>query len=73
MGYFWIYFLAIVCVFSLSVFLMTLSSNVVLVRKLNLPNKSLSVNWLLIIFSLVSLGLLVYLFYLLKVQLGIMA
>ncbi|MBP1042453.1 hypothetical protein I6N95_15650 [Vagococcus sp. BWB3-3] len=72
MGYFWIYYLAVLCLFSLSVFLITLSPSVTAVKRLKLAKSSLLINWLFVLFSIVSLSLLVYLFYILKVQLEIM-
>lgn len=72
MAYFWIYYLAAVCLLSLTIFLATFSKSVVSIKKLHVKKNSLFVNWLLIFYSIISLGLVIYLFYLLKLQLSLL-
>lgn len=66
--YLWIYILGAVASVSLLFFLVTLSRDVFLVRRLRKKRLSLALNFNFLIISIVSLSLIIYLFILLKDQ-----
>ncbi|OTN83838.1 hypothetical protein A5819_003657 [Enterococcus sp. 7E2_DIV0204] len=66
--YLWIYILGGVASVSLIFFLGTLSKDVFLARKLKKKKLDLAVNFSLLVVSIASLGLIIYLFVLLKDQ-----
>lgn len=66
--YLWVYILGALASVSLLFFLVTLSRDVFLVRKLRKKRVSLALNFNFLIISIVSLSLIIYLFILLKDQ-----
>ncbi|MBO0439835.1 hypothetical protein [Candidatus Enterococcus ikei] len=66
--YLWIYILGGIASASLLFFLVTLSRDVFLVRKLRKKKLDLAFNFSLLAVSITSLGLIIYLFVLLKDQ-----
>ncbi|EOL49888.1 hypothetical protein [Enterococcus caccae] len=66
--YLWIYILGGIASASLLFFLVTLSRDVFLVKKLRKKKLDLAFNFSLLAVSIVSLGLIIYLFVLLKDQ-----
>ncbi|MGX7244557.1 hypothetical protein ACWOC1_06880 [Enterococcus quebecensis] len=66
--YLWIYILGGLTSVSLLFFLLTLSRDVFLVRKLRKKKEELAVNFSLLAVSITSLALIIYLFILLKDQ-----
>lgn len=66
--YLWIYILGGIASTSLLFFLVTLSRDVFLVRKLRKKKLDLAFNFTLLAVSIASLGLIIYLFVLLKDQ-----
>ena len=66
--YLWIYILGGIASASLLFFLVTLSRDVFLVRKLQKKKLDLAFNFSLLAVSITSLGLIIYLFVLLKDQ-----
>ncbi|EOL50920.1 hypothetical protein [Enterococcus caccae] len=66
--YLWIYILGGIASASLIFFLVTLSRDVFLARKLKKKKFDLAVNFSLLVVSIASLGLIIYLFVLLKDQ-----
>lgn len=68
MNYLWVYILTIIAILSLGFFLATFSKDMYLTRKLKLKKTSLWLNFSLLLISLMSLGLIIYLFSSLKEQ-----
>lgn len=68
MDYLWVYILAFISIASVSMFILTFSKDLYLTRKLKLKKISLLINFSLLITSLASLSLVIYLFSLLKEQ-----
>ncbi|MGX7243619.1 hypothetical protein ACWOC1_02080 [Enterococcus quebecensis] len=68
MDYLWVYILGGITSSSLLFFLVTLSRDVFLVRKLRKKRLDLAINFSLLIVSIASLSLIIYLFVLLKDQ-----
>ncbi|WP_207695808.1 hypothetical protein DOK67_0001478 [Enterococcus sp. DIV0212c] len=66
--YLWIYILGGIASASLIFFLVTLSRDVFLARKLKKKKLDLTVNFTLLVVSIASLALIIYLFVLLKDQ-----
>lgn len=72
MDYLWMFFLGGIAVLSLVIFLITLSRDTFLVKKLKQKKSVLSVNFSLLLITLSSLGIIVYLFNLLRTQIEIL-
>ncbi|WP_207695944.1 hypothetical protein DOK67_0001098 [Enterococcus sp. DIV0212c] len=72
MQYIWLYILGGACVLLLFLFFLNLATNVSLVKKLNLKRKNLILDGSLLMCSLVSGGLFIYLFLILKDQLNVL-
>ncbi|MFW7420187.1 hypothetical protein ACODH8_08230 [Vagococcus fluvialis] len=70
--YLWVFILSIIALFSAGVFLGTISKSSGLVKKLKLPKSSLLLNFVLLIISLVNIGLIVYVFILVKDQISLL-
>lgn len=70
--YLWIYILGGIASVTLINFLITLSRDVFLVRKLKLKKTNLVVNFCLLLLTLASLALIIYLFVLLKDQIKLL-
>ena len=70
--YLWVFILSIIALFSAGVFLWTISKSSGLVKKLKLPKSSLLLNFVLLIISLVNIGLIVYVFILVKDQISLL-
>lgn len=68
MDYLWVYILAAISIVSVGVFIATFSKDLYLTRKLKLNRSSLLLDFSLLVTSLVSLSLVIYLFVLLKEQ-----
>lgn len=66
--YIWVYLLGAVAASSLLFFLGTLSKDIFYVRKLRKNKQELLINFSLLLVSIVSVGLIIYLFILLKDQ-----
>lgn len=71
MDFLWVYILGIVSAVSIISFIMTFSKDVKLVQKLRLNKKSLMINFSLLVSSSISIGLVIYLFSLLKNQIDL--
>ncbi|MEG0286208.1 MAG: hypothetical protein RR494_09095 [Vagococcus sp.] len=70
--YLWVFILSIIALFSAGVFLGTISKSSGLVKKLKLPKSSLLLNFVLLMISLVNIGLIVYVFILVKDQISLL-
>ena len=70
--YLWVFILSIISLFSAGVFLGTISKSSGLVKKLKLPKSSLLLNFVLLMISLVNIGLIVYVFILVKDQISLL-
>lgn len=70
--YLWVYLLGGVGALSLVLFLSTLSKDALLVKRLRKSRRSLSINFSLVVVSLTSVGLIIYLFVLLKDQIRLL-
>ncbi|MFW8053949.1 hypothetical protein [Vagococcus fluvialis] len=70
--YLWVFILSIIALFSAGVFLGTISKSSGLVKKLKLPKSRLLLNFVLLIISLVNIGLIVYVFILVKDQISLL-
>lgn len=71
MAYFWIYWLGGCAATTVVFFLATLSKDVQLIRRLKKKKTDLLLNFSLLVLSLSSLSLVIYLFVLLKDQIGL--
>lgn len=69
--YLWVFILAGVSSISLIAFITTLSRDVFLIRRLKLKKSKLTLNFSFLLLSLGSLSLIIYLFILLKEQIGL--
>ncbi|WP_348921001.1 hypothetical protein [Enterococcus rotai] len=70
--YLWLFILGGVSIVSLVFFLMTLSRDVFLVKKLRKKKQILGLNFALLFITLTSLGLIAYLFVLLRDQIELL-
>jgi len=70
--YLWLFILGGVAIVSLVFFLMTLSRDVFLVKKLRKKKQILGLNFALLFITLTSLGLIAYLFVLLRDQIELL-
>ena len=70
--YLWIFILGSVAIFSLLIFLLTLSRDAFLIKKLRKKKTRFILNFSLLFTTLTCLGLIVYLFTLLKEQIEIL-
>lgn len=70
--YLWVFVLSIIALFSAGMFLGTISKSSVLVKKLKLPKSKLLLNFVLLLISLVNIGLIVYVFVLVKDQISLL-
>lgn len=70
--YLWMFILGGIAILSLMFFLMNLSRDVFLIKKLRKKRVSLSLNFSLLIITLTSLGLIAYLFTLLREQIELL-
>ncbi|ALS36958.1 phosphoglycerol transferase MdoB-like AlkP superfamily enzyme [Enterococcus rotai] len=70
--YLWLFILGGVAIISLVFFLMTLSRDVFLVKKLRKKKQILGLNFALLFITLTSLGLIAYLFVLLRDQIELL-
>lgn len=68
--YLWVFVLSGIALVSAVFFLGTISKSSILVRKLKLPKKKLSLNFLLLIISLVDISLIIYVFLLIRDQIS---
>lgn len=66
--YLWVFILSGIAIVSTFFFLLTFNRDLSLIRKLNKKKQFLSFNFLLLLISLVSTGLIIYLFIELKKQ-----
>lgn len=72
MDYLWMFFLGGIAILALMFFLITLSRDTFLVKKLKKKKMLLSVNFGLLLITLSSLGMIVYLFNLLRTQIELL-
>lgn len=72
MDFLWVYVLGIIAILSVIFFLLTFSRDVYLIKKLKLNRSSLIANFSLLMISCISVGLVVYLFILLKNQINLL-
>lgn len=70
-SYLWIYIIAVVAVVSLIIFLMTFGKDHFYIKKLKKKKTAYIINLVLLIFSIVDVALIIYLFMVLKEQIGI--
>lgn len=70
--YLWVYILGAIASVTLIYFLVTLSRDIFLVRKLKMKKTNLIVNFALLLITLVALILIIYLFVLLKDQIKLL-
>ncbi|GGD00619.1 hypothetical protein [Enterococcus wangshanyuanii] len=70
--YLWVYILGAVAALSFLAFLLTLSRDIFLVKRLKLAKINFSLNFTLLLISLTSIILIIYLFALLKDQIRIL-
>ncbi|WP_242586459.1 hypothetical protein [Candidatus Enterococcus ikei] len=70
--YLWMFILGGITILSLVLFLMTLSRDVFLIKRLRKKKQSLSLNFALLFITLTSLGLIAYLFVLLRDQIELL-
>ncbi|WP_086314460.1 hypothetical protein A5821_002031 [Enterococcus sp. 7F3_DIV0205] len=71
-NYLWIYILGVIAASSFFWFIITLSRDIVLVKKLKLAKASFMLNFTLLFISLSSVGLIIYLFTSLKEQIKLL-
>lgn len=71
MDYLWIYFLSGIATVSLIVFLLTFSKDIFYTKKLKLNKSSLVLNCSLLLLSILSISLIIYLFISLREQIGL--
>lgn len=72
MDYIWMFFLGGIAILSLMIFLITLSRDTFLVKKLKKKKSVLGMNFGLLLITLSSLGIIVYLFNLLRTQIELL-
>ncbi len=70
-NYLWIIIIGIIATISLLFFILSISRDTYLIKKLKLPKKNLSLNFLLLVGVLADLGVIAYIFIGLKNQLNI--
>ena len=70
--YLWMFILGGIAIMSLVFFLMTLSRDVFLMKRLRKKKQSLGLNFALLFITLTSLGLIAYLFVLLRDQIELL-
>lgn len=70
--YLWMFILGGIAILSLMLFLMTLSRDVFLIKRLRKKKQSLGLNFALLFITLTSLGLIAYLFVLLRDQIELL-
>ncbi|MGM0218748.1 hypothetical protein IGI43_001858 [Enterococcus sp. AZ126] len=70
--YLWMYILGAISFITLVYFLMSFSRDIFLVRRLKLNKSSLVINFSLLLITLISLILVIYLFVLLKEQIKLL-
>ncbi|MGM0218060.1 hypothetical protein [Enterococcus sp. AZ126] len=70
--YLWMYILGAISFVTLVYFLMTFSRDIFLVRRLKISKSSLAINFSLLLLTLISLILIIYLFVLLKEQIKLL-
>lgn len=70
--YLWVYILGVIAAISFLWFIITLSRDIFLVKKLKLAKVSFTLNFTLLFISLSSVGLIIYLFTSLKEQIKIL-
>ncbi|MGY3766778.1 hypothetical protein ACWOAH_09665 [Vagococcus vulneris] len=73
LDFIWVAILALLTIISLIFFLTTLSSDMNAVKRLKKKKSSLVINFSLFAISLISLGLIIYLFLALKTQVDILS
>lgn len=71
MDYLWIYFLSGIATVSLIVFLLTFSKDIFYTKKLKLNKSSLVLNCSLLLLSILSISLIIYLFISLREQISL--
>ncbi|MFZ6625771.1 hypothetical protein ACOXU5_08775 [Vagococcus fluvialis] len=70
--YLWVFILSAIGLFSAGIFLGTISKSTRLIKKLHLSKISLILNFMLLIISLVDIGLIIYVFILVKDQINLL-
>ncbi|HCM89367.1 MAG TPA: hypothetical protein DIS85_05670 [Vagococcus sp.] len=70
-SYLWIFILSTIAIISLLIFLISFSKDHFLIKKLKLKKLNYIFNFLLLIISLSDIGLIIYLFSLLKQQIEV--
>lgn len=70
--YLWVYILGVIAAISFFWFIITLSRDILLVKKLKLAKVSFTLNFTLLFISLSSVGLIIYLFTSLKEQIKLL-
>ncbi|MGM0218050.1 hypothetical protein IGI43_001150 [Enterococcus sp. AZ126] len=70
--YLWMYILGAISFITLVYFLMSFSRDVFLIRRLKLSKSNLAINFSLLLLTLISLILIIYLFVLLKEQIKLL-
>lgn len=68
--YLWVFILSIIAILSSGMFLGTISKSSMLVKKLKFSRANLLINFTLLITSLVNIGLIVYVFLLVREQIS---
>lgn len=68
--YLWIFILGAIALTSAGLFLGTISKSSTLINKLKFPKKHLLLNFMLLIISLVDIGLIIYVFLLVREQIS---
>lgn len=68
--YLWIFVLSLIALISAGVFLGTISKSSMLINKLKYSKKHLLLNFMLLIISLVDIGLIIYVFLLVREQIN---
>ncbi|MBO0428303.1 hypothetical protein [Vagococcus fluvialis] len=72
MDFLWTYVLGSIAILSIIFFLLTFSRDIYLIKKLKLNRSSLAVNFSLLMIACISVGIVVYLFILLKNQINLL-
>ena len=71
--YLWVFVLTVISLISASVFLLTIGQSTQLIKKLKFSNVRLISNFILLLISLVDMGLIIYVFMLVKTQIDLLS
>lgn len=70
--YLWVFILSAIALISAGLFLATISKTTMLIKRLKLPKINLVLNFILLLISLLDIGLIIYVFILVKDQINLM-